>query len=162
MNDLSLTHAAIRTFCTFRAQERLYGIDVACVREVSTHVAVTHVAQAPPIVRGLANLRSRIFLVLDLRASLGLTPIDCTPESRLVVLTASVAENLGLLVDGGGEIVQVPIEQIVMTPRVAGDAANSTGISRPTVVIGVCKLHNELMMIVDPAQLVEATKQAIG
>jgi purine-binding chemotaxis protein CheW len=156
-----------RLFCTFRADERLYGIDVAQVREVSTHVAVTAVPQAPPIVRGLTNLRSRIFLVLDLRAALGLPPAECTPESRLVVLNARVVEHLGLLVDRGGEIIRVRPDRIESGPpaaeRTAPDAtAAPSGDSRSTLVAGVCKLDNELMMIIDPVRLVEATQTALG
>jgi purine-binding chemotaxis protein CheW len=159
MTDLAQTSK--RTFCTFRAMGRLYGIDVKHVREVSTQSVVTPVAQAPPIVRGLANLRSRIFLVLDLRAALGLAPADCTPDSRLVVLQASVAENLGLLVDCGGEIVRVPEDQIEESSLAVADSRESPVNERMSPVVGVCKLEHELMMIIDPSRLVAASEQAM-
>ena len=149
-----------RTFVTFRVQERLYGIEVSFVREVSTHVSVTPVPQAPAIVRGLTNLRSRIFLVLDLRAALGFPIAECTAESRLVVLQAGVAEHVGLLVDRGGEIVKVAQDQIEDAAiEVTGPAGG--GANRPSVVSGVCKLADELMLIIEPARLVEATERAI-
>lgn len=161
MNKLSLAMASVRTFCAFRAQGRLYGIDVGYVREISTHSTVTRVPQAPPIVRGLANLRSRIYLVLDFRAALGLAPVDCTMDSRLVVLQAGVAENLGLLVDGGGEIVRVPEDQIEECSPDGADAKDSPADQRSSLIVGVCKLKDELMMIIEPARLVTATEQAI-
>jgi purine-binding chemotaxis protein CheW len=161
MNDLvAASDAMMRTFCTFRAGVRLYGIDVRSVREVSTQISMTPVAQAPPIVRGLTNLRSQIFLVLDLCAAMGLPPTVPTAESRLIVLHPGVAEHLGLLVDCGGEIVHVRPEQIEATPP------ESTGVStfrveRSPLVAGVCKLQAELMMIIDPARFIEATERAI-
>lgn len=163
MNDLiPASEAGSQTFCTFRAQQRLYGIEVAYVREVSTQVVVTPVPQAPPIVRGLANLRSRIFLVLDLRALLGLPVTDCTSESRLIVLQSRVAEHVGLLVDRVGEIIRVLPEQIEVNLRGVTDAIQPAERSQSALVIGVCKLENELMMILDPARLIEATDRAIS
>lgn len=164
MSNLAIrSDGADRMFCTFRIQERLYGIEVAHVREVSTQTAVTPVPQAPPVVRGLTNLRSRIYLVLDLRPTLGFPSEAETAESRLVVLQAHVAEHVGVLVDRGGEIVKVAAEQIeeavdeVSTVQaIGGDAV------RRSVVAGVCKLPNELMMIVDPARLIAHTEKAIG
>jgi len=151
--------AGPRMFCTFRVQDRLYGIDVHMVREVSTHVTMTPVLQAPPIIRGLINLRSRIFLVLDLRAALGFPTTACTADSRLIVLKATVAENVGLLVDRGGEIVNVNEEQIENEP---GSDLATAGEARLTPVTGVCKLAAELMMIIDPNRLIEATERTIG
>lgn len=163
MNDLiiSAAEALPKTYFTFRVNDRLYGIDVAHVREVSTQVMVSPVPQAPPIVRGLANLRSRIFLVLDLRVALGLPATTCTPESRLIVLQARVAEQVGLLVDKGGEILRVSPSQMEEAPRGAGDLPESLVNRHSPLVTGVCKLDNELMMMIDPLRLVEATDQAI-
>src|SRR6266404_3681472 len=136
MTDSAVAQASIRTFCTFRTTGRLYGIDVKHVREVSTQSAVTPVPQAPAIIRGLSNLRSRIFLVLDLRAALGLATADCTPDSRLVVLHAGVAENLGLLVDCGGEIVRVPEDQIEETALAVTETKEPPVNARSSPVVG--------------------------
>lgn len=163
MTDLATrTDNPERTFCTFRIQDRLYGIEVAHVREVSTHTAVTPVPQAPPVVRGLANLRSRIYLVVDLRPALGLPAGTATPESRLVVLQARVAEHVGVLVDRGGEIVKVSADQIEDAVDDESPGQSLAGGGRRSVVSGICKLADELMMIVDPARLIEVTEKAIG
>lgn len=150
-----------RDFCSFRVQGRLYGIDVKQVREVSTHVACTPVPQAPGGVRGLTNLRSQIYLVLDVRPALGFPPIDSTSESRLIVLQPGIAKNLGLLVDGGEDIVRVPLEQIETTPADGRpDSMPAAPLASP--VVGVCKLEGGLMMILDPTRLVDALQQALG
>ncbi len=163
MTDLATsTGPSERTFYTFRADQRLFGIDVAHVREVSTQIGVTPVPQAPSIVRGLTNLRSRIYLVLDPRPSLGLPPADTTAESRLVVLQAHVAEHLGLLVDRGGEIVRVATGQIEEIAPADAESAADSAEARPSPVVGVCKLDHELMMIIEPARLVAAAESAIG
>jgi purine-binding chemotaxis protein CheW len=161
MTDLVPAAASVGTFCTFRVQERLYGIDVTQVREISTHVTLTPVPQAPPIVRGLANLRSRIYLVLDVRSALGLDPAECTVDSRLIVLHPRVAENLALFADRGGDIVQALPDQMEAAGPRGGEDADASAEQFTSPVVGVCKLKTELMMIIDPARLVAAVEQAI-
>ena len=158
MSNLAPAQPTVRSFCTFRTEDRLYGIDVTEVREVSTQVALTPVPQAPPIVRGLVNLRSRIYLVLDVRPALSLAPLECTNASRLIVLHPRVAESLGLFVECGGDIVRVSSDQI---EQVSLPAADNPALPA-TPVVGVCKLNTELMMIIAPAKLVGMLEQEIG
>jgi purine-binding chemotaxis protein CheW len=162
MSEIAPFQASARTFYTFRLQNRLYGIDVAQIREVSTHAAVTLIPQAPPIVRGLANLRSRIYLVLDVGPALGLSPSAGTDAGRLIVLKPSVAEDLGFLVESGGDIVPVPPEEIEEAAPRSTDPAESSTDRLPSPVIGVCKLDAELMMIIDPLRIVEVMENAIS
>ena len=148
----------IRLFCSFRTEGRLYGIDAAQVREVSAQVTCTPVVQAPPAVRGLANLRSRIYLVVDVRPILGLAPVPCTSESRLIVLKPHLAENLGVLVEHGGDIIRVRAEEIEETPPPAAGTDVSSSDRALAVTTGVCKLESELMNVIDAAKLVEAVE----
>ena len=161
MNELIEAGGGTRMFCSFRTEGRLYGIDAAQVREVSAHVAFTPVPQCPPAVRGLANLRSRVYLVVDVRPVLGFPPVGCTEDSRLIVLRPQLAENLGILVEHGGDIVRVSAAQIEETPPPAAAAADTAGDRPPDVVVGVCKLDRELMNIIDAARLVESLEALV-
>jgi purine-binding chemotaxis protein CheW len=142
-----------RSFCTFRADQRLYGVDVSSLREISTSMAITPVPPAPAAVRGLANLRSRILLVLDLRPLLGLPPVACTEDSRLIVFKPAVAEETGLLVDRGGDILAVPQNRIEAIDENLPASKQPAGDELLPLVVGVCKLEKELMMIVDATRL---------
>ena len=160
MPEQTDTIAAMQAFCTFRADQRLFGIDVACLREISTNTNITPVPPAPPAVRGLANLRSRVHLVLDLRPLLGLPPANCTADSRLIILKPFVAEDVGLLVDQGGDILRVPSEQIESLDSTAS-ARESSETPAAGFVVGVAKLDRELMMIIDAKRLVDSISNAI-
>lgn len=152
MSERALAVAPERAYLTFRAGDRRYGIDLAQVREVSTHVACTPVPQAPPVVRGLANLRSRIYLVLDTGTALHGRPADCSGESRLFVLHERVAAQVALLVERGGDLVGAGSEQL---EPIAGEGAT------PGPVVALCKLAGELMMVIEPAALVAGLEAAI-
>ena len=156
MRDMVIHDRAVRHFCTFRVEDRLYGFVLSEVREVSTGLAITPVPHAPPAVRGLANLRSRIYLVLDLRPILGYEPAEATPDSRLVILRPSVAESTAVLVDRGGDIVTARDSDI--EPGAGHAAALAAPAGAPAdvpaaVSAGVCKLENELMVILDPVAI---------
>lgn len=151
MNEPGPSRAAAIACCTFRLEQRLYGIAVSHVREVSPPLPVTLVAQAPSAIRGLVNLRSRIYLILDPRPLLGLAPVDSTAESRLFILKPEVAQDVGLLVERGGDIVHVATDRIEPVTGVADSPTHAAS----ALITGVCKLETELMMIFDPTQLVD-------
>jgi purine-binding chemotaxis protein CheW len=119
---------------------------------------MTPVPQAPPAVRGLTNLRSRIFLVLDLHPLLGSSPTQCTPESRLIILKPEIVQDVALLVETGADIVYVDPEQIEHTRQAAGDV-HADAIS--SMIVGVCKLNDDLMMIIDPKTLVDTVNKLL-
>lgn len=154
MAETTEVRPAGRVFCTFRAGERLYGIDVAHLREVSTQVATTPVPQAPAAVRGLTNLRSRVYLVIDLRPLLGLAPAACTADSRLIILRPEFGEDLGLLVDSGGDVVRASEQDIEAAVRPGDRSAGNAADSPPGLSAGVCKLESELMVVLDVAGVV--------
>lgn len=162
MSDLSRADPDFRLFCAFPAEHRLYGIDVVHVREVCTPLPITPVPQAPQAVRGVVNLRSRIYLLLDLRPLLGLEPVECTEQRRLIILRPQIAENLGILVDGGGDIIRAPVDQIESASQPESSAAESASGGAAAVHAGVCKLPNGLMVILDPARIVDAVSKLIA
>lgn len=147
--DLATFASADRSFYSFREDGRLYAIEVNALREVSPPIPITPVAHAPAAIRGLANLRSRILLVLDLRSLLQLPSVPCTEESRLMILKPTVLEDAALLVDHGGEIIRMADEEIEWLQ----DAPDSMNRGESRLVVGVCKLEKELMMIVDASRL---------
>ena len=161
MSELTVTSADAAAFCTFRADELLFGIDVVLLREISTNTTITPVPPAPAALRGLANLRSRVHLVIDLRPLLGLPVANCTAESRLIILKPVVAEDVGLLVDRGGDIVRVPREQIESVDSASPGARETPASAAADFVVGVAKLDRELMMIIDAKRLVDAISNAI-
>jgi purine-binding chemotaxis protein CheW len=116
---------------TFALGREEFGIPVTQVREVIRVSEITRVPQAPPHVRGVANLRGRILAVVDLRSRLGLAAAEPTARSRIVVV--EVRERvLGLLVDAVSQVTKVPETSVVPAPDevVSTDALYLTGVAR--------------------------------
>jgi len=158
MNHLATTTAAaVRSFFTFRLGKRLHGIEVLHVREISPLLPMTPVPQSPPAVRGLVNLRSRIYLVLDLRPLMGFPSVECGETSRLVILKPEIGQDLGILVEQGGDIAHVSADLI----EPSAGAGDSSGDGASSLVVGVCKLESELMILIDPRRIAEVVTTLI-
>lgn len=137
-------------FCTFWVGGRYFGVDILDVKEVNTETSFTPVYHAPPVVMGLVNIRGQIHLVLDMRRVLGFEPDDARTDKRLLIFKPSVAPPFGVLVDVIGDII-IPehsnIERQGFLDRVG---ENETGTLGKGMVQGICKLKDQLMVILNP------------
>src|SRR5262245_27747429 len=103
------------TVITFTLGAELYAVPLAEAREVARVGGITPVPSLPPALLGAMNLRGEILAVADLRPLLGLEPGRVTPTSRLVIVTHG-GEPIGLLVDGIGDVFDVPVGQRASAP----------------------------------------------
>jgi purine-binding chemotaxis protein CheW len=93
-----------RAFCTFGLGGMLYGVEAGSVIEVLRGPEVTRLPLAPPLVRGLVNLRGRIVPVIELRRCLGFE--DRAGRERPVhVVVQHGGEAASLMVDAAGDVI---------------------------------------------------------
>ncbi len=128
-------------FATFYVGDLHLGADILQVEEINRHLELTPVPQAPECVRGVINLRGEVVTVVDLRTILGLERIEITPKNRNVIVN-SKGEQIGLLVDRIGDVVNASTDQIEPPP------ANLSGVDG-RFFRGVYKLDGELLVILD-------------
>src|SRR5262245_58241723 len=93
-------------YCTFYVAGHYFGLDVLKVQEIIRYQEMTRVPLAPPVIRGLINLRGQIVTAIDLRRRLEMSdrPADQLPVN-VVVHTDDGA--VSLLVDEIGDVVNV-------------------------------------------------------
>ena len=133
--------------CTFQVDGSHFGIDVQHVQEVIRHQPMTPVPLAPGVVRGLVNLRGQIVAAVDLRLRLGHpAKVGGAPPMHVVVRRDEGA--VSLLVDEIGDVIDAPDHLIEPTPH------NLRSAARP-LVRGVCKLNNQLLLILDVDRTVD-------
>ena len=130
---------------TVRLGSQLIGIPIDRVRDVFQVPAIAPVPLAPAGVAGLANLRGRIVLLVDLAARLGL--IAHPPKgARMAVGIDWHGETYGLLVDSVGDVLHVPAAQATVAPAT---------FSEPWArhVRQIVKLDREVMIELDLDEL---------
>lgn len=149
MSAAAEQHADERRFCTFMIAGERYGVDILAVREVHRKVTLTRAHGAPPVVRGLMNLRGQIITVLDPAVRLGYDPAQRQLESRVVIVKAGgdgrvqtrrVGDDLvGLWVDRICDVISVPHEEL---------SSASAGLSgRDRLVRCVVQVEDEVVRI---------------
>lgn len=99
---------------------------------------------APPAVRGLAALRSRVVTVVDLREMLAL-PQATQAMSRAVVIRVE-GHDYALLVDTLEDVARFSV-----TPPVAGIAL---GPRWSAVAGGMAERNGEALLVIDPERLI--------
>jgi len=148
--------ASRKQFSTFVVDGLLFGVEVEKVQEVIRYQEMTRVPLAPPVVRGLINLRGHIVTAVDLRRRLELheRPADQLPMN---VVVRSEDGAVSLLVDEIGDVLEVDEETYEGPPETLSQQARE-------LVPGVYKLKDRLMHVLDTGKamtLVNATESAI-
>jgi purine-binding chemotaxis protein CheW len=142
--------ANAQQFCTFYVDGQFFGVPVQQVQEVIRYQEMTRVPLVHCVIRGLINLRGQIVVAIDLRRRLNAPD---RPDNQLpmnvVVRTADGA--VSLLVDEIGDVLEVQEETFERPPETL------QSVSRE-LVLGVHKLPNQLLLILDTEKAVNGTE----
>ena len=128
-------------YLIFMAGHLRLGVVAEDVEEILNNQVITYLPMVPHYIRGIINMRGQMVPILDIRARLGMMPRE---ESLVVVLNLNDVQ-LGILVDGVDQMLDIPKANILPMP------ANSTQM----LVSGMCSLPDGsgTMMVLDCAQL---------
>ena len=142
-----------KQFSTFVVDQLLFGVGVEKVQEVIRYQEMTRVPLAPPVVKGLINLRGQIVTAVDLRRRLGLRERAANDLPMNVVIRHEDGA-VSLLVDEIGDVLEVEEESFEPPPETLDSKARE-------LIRGVHKLNDRLMHILDTDKAVSAlTAQA--
>jgi len=125
----------------FRVGNELYGVDIASVESIIKMQAITAVPHAPQFVEGVTNLRGIILPVIDLRNRFGLTQIEATKDSRIIVVSLD-GTKLGMVVDAVSEVLSIP-EGTIEPPSPLVSTVDTAFIQ------GIAKLDGRLVILVN-------------
>ena len=98
----------------FLGQEE-YGLDVTYVQEIIRMLPITRVPRAPSFIRGVVNLRGRIVPVLELRARLGMDPVEEARETCIVVVRSGDL-TMGIIVDQVRDVLDIQATEMHDVP----------------------------------------------
>lgn len=116
-------------FLTFRLGGEEYGIDILRVQEIRSYESPTRIANAPPFIKGVVNLRGVIVPIVDLRLKLGCD--NANYDSFTVVIVLNVKGRVvGAVVDSVSDVLQLSKEAVKAAPELSSSVDTSfiTGI----------------------------------
>lgn len=130
--------SAARQLCTFFLDDLYFGVDVQKVQEVIRYQEMTRVPLAPPVVRGLINLRGQIVTAIDMRRRLDLAGLPADQLPMNVVIRTDDGP-VSLLVDEIGDVVEVEDESYERPPETLRGATRE-------LIQGAYKLNGRLLL----------------
>jgi len=138
---------------TFNLGEE-YGVPIGQVQEIVRVGGITMVPNSPSYMEGVINLRGRVLPVLNLRKRLGLSAIEMSNASRIVV-TEIGSKVIGLLVDAVSHVIKVPSGNVEPAPEEVLEIDTD-------YITGVGKLNDKMIILLDLEKLLRREKVEIN
>jgi len=113
----AVAHKLALEFVTFTVADQSFCLEITKIREIRRWVPVTALPHSPPDVLGVMNLRGMVIPILDLGARFGLGVREPHPRN-VVIVVATEAHTVGLVVESVSEILAVPEDQIQDAPDI--------------------------------------------
>ncbi|TFW19192.1 purine-binding chemotaxis protein CheW [Massilia arenosa] len=132
----------------FRLGAEEYAIDIQAVQELRGPDAITRIANAPPWVRGVMNLRGLVVPVIDMRIRLG-APAATYDAFTVVIIVSLHGRVTGVVVDGVSDVMQVP--RVAIKPNPLPESASRRWL------LGVCESGARLLQLIDMHGLVDGS-----
>ena len=131
----------ILQWVTFKLAHETYGVNVMQVQEVLRYTEIAPVPGAPSYVLGIINLRGNVVTVIDTCQRFGLSPIQVSDSTRIVIIEAE-GQVIGILVDSVAEVVYLRESEIETAPNVGNEESAK-------FIQGVSHRDGELLILVD-------------
>ena len=129
-------------FLTFRLGGEEYGIDILKVQEIRSYEPPTRIANAPPFIKGVVNLRGVIVPIVDLRLKLACDSAEYNDFTVVIVLNVK-GRVVGAVVDSVSDVLALDKDTIKPAPEMSSavDTSFITGI-------GTVKSGDEQRMLI--------------
>lgn len=116
-------------FLTFRLGAEEYGIDILRVQEIRSYESPTRIANAPPFIKGVVNLRGVIVPIVDLRLKLDCAAAEYNDFTVVIVLNIK-GRVVGAVVDSVSDVLELGGDSIKPAPEMNSvvDTSFITGI----------------------------------
>jgi purine-binding chemotaxis protein CheW len=143
----------IREFLAFKLGPEEYGIDILRVQEIRSYEEPTRIANAPPFIKGVVNLRGVIVPIVDMRMKFNLEQVSY--DSFTVVIVLNIGRQVvGMVVDGVSDVVTLTPEQLRPVPEF-----NSVIQSDHLLAIGA--VDNRMLILVDIERLMSGAAMGL-
>ena len=142
------TSAITREFLTIIIGDQIFGIPILQVQDVLGPQKVTRVPLAPRAIAGSLNLRGRIVTAIDVRACLGMPPLEQTGKQAMSVVEEYSGELYSLMIDKVGDVLSLPARDFEKSPPTLDAQWRS-------VCSGIYRLKDSLLVVLDVPGLLD-------
>lgn len=154
-------------YLTFIMADEEYGVDILCVQEIRGWESATPLPNAPPHIKGVINLRGTIVPIVDLRQCFGMSAIEYTAVTVVIVLKVETEKGsriMGIVVDAVSDVYTLADTEMKGAPDL-GDAVNTDyirGLVSVDEKMVILLEIDKLLSLEELPDLSELSKQAIA
>ncbi|MGE5455321.1 MAG: chemotaxis protein CheW [Methylocystaceae bacterium] len=149
MYDKAETSALINEVqvVAFKLGDEEYAVDILAVQEINRLLHITRVPRANRFIEGVINLRGNVIPIINLHKKFNLGQPENSDDTRIIVFQVADVKA-GFIVDGVSEVLRLNLADIEETQSVYGSLDAN-------VIRGIGKVQGRLVILLDPAQLLE-------
>ena len=139
-------------YLTFILANEEYGISILKIKEIIGMMPITSVPRTPEFVKGVINLRGKVIPVMDLRLKFGMTAVDYSDRTSIIVVEIEGASghiHVGCVVDGVSEVLNIRSVDIEDTPNFGA----SLDIA---YILGMAKMEGGVKILLDIDRVLSA------
>jgi len=140
-------------FLTFTLGAEEYGMDILKVQEIRGYDAVTVIANTPPFIKGVINLRGIIVPIVDLRIKFNLGKIDYDQFTVVIILNLG-SRVVGIVVDSVSDVLSLTPEQIKAAPALSASLDTR-------YIMGLGTVDERMLILVDIEKLMSSNEMAL-
>jgi purine-binding chemotaxis protein CheW len=140
-------------YLTYTLGPEEYAIDILRVQEIRGYEQPTTIANAPPFLKGVINLRGTIVPIVDLRIKFNVGVVEYKPTTVVIILNIGT-RVVGIVVDSVSDVTMLRPDQIRPAPEFAAtvDAKYINGLST---------LGERMLIVVDIERLMLSSEMAL-
>ena len=135
----------------FELMDMEYAIKVDAVQSIERVISITRVPKTPSFVKGVINLRGVVTPIVDLRERFGLKTREIDERTRIIIVSLE-DYDVGLIVDGANDVLDLPLNAIEPQPEVVGAVELD-------FIAGVAKVDNRLFVMLELSKVLEPLKK---
>ena len=132
-------------FLTFTLGSEEYAIDILKVQEIRGYEAPTLIANAPPFIKGVINLRGIIVPIVDLRIKFNLGKVEYTPFTVVIILNIA-GRVIGAVVDSVSDVLSLTSAQVRQAPDFSGSFDTK-------YILGLASIEQRMLIVTDIERL---------
>ena len=141
----------LKKFLVFKLGNEEYGIDIQKITTIiEKDMNIARVPRTPVFLKGVINLRGEIIPIIHLRKKFGLSDIEDTEETRIVIIKLDEIA-IGLIVDTVAEVVELGEESIE-------NVTNFGGVLSAEYLYGVGKIDGRIVTLLNLEKLVSLSE----
>lgn len=142
-----------REFLSFLLGEEQYALDIMSVKEIRGYEPVTKIANAPPFIKGVLNLRGDIVPIVDLRIKFCVG--EATYNEFTIVIMLNVCNRIvGIVVDAVSDVIKLASDDIKPPPEF--------GVAFDTQFLhGLAEVNDAMVIIVNIESLISSESLAL-